>query len=665
MIAFRYFLILFCLLIFAISGILNAQSSPPTPLQKERGVADSTVLHPLNEVEIKASRHSTFLSTAPLQTLSTAQLEQINALQVSDAIKYFSGVQVKDYGGIGGLKTVSIRSLGANYTAVAYDGVTVSDYQTGQIDLGRFSLDNVAQIRLTTGSDDDIFQPARNLALGGLIQIVSQSFVPAKNKQDEIKADLKTGSWKMFNPFISYSRALNQTFTWNISGEYLSSKDDYPFRMDGEKRRRNNSEVENWKWEGNLNGKLKNKGQIGIKAYYYDSNRNIPGSVITENTYAGESMNDRNGFVQANYKQELNRRWSWMMNAKYNAASMNYSNSLPKIDSRYYQQETYLNATWLYRWSQRLSFSWANDGSLGNFRAVQPDKSTTASRTSWLIAVLGKYEISRFVLNISGISQWTGETSTANIALKNQWHFSPSAGLSVQPAEHLPLRLRASYRNTYRLPTFADIYYPNIPNTNLKPENAHQYNTGAIIVTSLGETLPYLSFSADAYYNKVDNKIVAIPLSSLALWSVQNYGKVDIKGIDINATAHIRLSSGFLAEISGNYTRQEALNEKKQMLRYTPRHFATALATLKTPWCDLNYNLIYRGNCYYNETQQPEYLVKQYVDQDFSITKTILYKDYRLHVSAECLNGTNLQYEVVHGYPMPGRSFRLGIKFIY
>jgi len=665
MIAFRYFFILFWLVISATGGILDAQTSPPAPLQKEMGVADSTVLHPLNEVEVKASRTSAFLSTAPLQTLSATQLEQVNALQVSDALKYFSGVQVKDYGGVGGLKTVSIRSLGANYTAVAYDGITVSDYQTGQIDLGRFSLDNVSQIRLTTGSDDDIFQPARNLALGGLIQIVPQSFTPTENKQDEIKVDLKTGSWKMFNPFVSYSRTLNKTFTWNISGEYLGSQGNYPYQLKLEKRRRNNSEVENWKWEGSMNGKLKNNGQLGIRIYYYDSDRNIPGSAIAENTYAGENMKDRNGFIQANYKQELNRRWSWMMNAKYNATSTKYSNSLPKIDSRYYQQETYLNTTWLYRCSQRLSFSWANDGSVGNFRAVQKDGTTTASRTSWLSAVLGKYETSRFTLNISGISQWTGETSTANIALKNQWHFSPSAGLSVQPSERYPLRLRASYRNTYRLPTFADIYYPNIPNLKLQPENAHQFNMGAVVVTSWGKTLPYLSFSADAYYNKVENKIVAIPLSSLALWSVMNYGKVDIKGIDLNVAAHIRLSSGFLAEINGNYTRQEALNEKKQMLRYTPRHFATALATLKTPWIDLNYNLIYRGNCYYNETPESEYLVKQYVDQGFSITKTIVYKDYRLHISAECLNGTNLQYEVVHGYPMPGRSFRLGVKFIY
>jgi outer membrane cobalamin receptor len=181
----HFLIIIFCLLFVAQLSIARQ---------------DTIQSHELKEVEVRSSLpSSSFRTTTPLQTLSAAKLEQISALQVSDAVKYFSGVQVKDYGGVGGLKTVSIRSLGANYTAVSYDGVAVSDYQTGQIDLGRFSLDNVAQIRLTTGSDDDIFQPARNLALGGLIQIKSQAFVPTKKKRDEIKAGLKVGSWKMFN----------------------------------------------------------------------------------------------------------------------------------------------------------------------------------------------------------------------------------------------------------------------------------------------------------------------------------------------------------------------------------------------------------------------------------------------------------------------------------
>ena len=38
-------------------------------------------------------------STAPLQIFSKDALKNLNALQVSDAVKHFAGVTVKDYGG--------------------------------------------------------------------------------------------------------------------------------------------------------------------------------------------------------------------------------------------------------------------------------------------------------------------------------------------------------------------------------------------------------------------------------------------------------------------------------------------------------------------------------------------------------------------------------------
>mgnify|MGYP002626502365 CR=1 FL=1 len=51
----------------------------------------------------------------PAQALQGEKLQQLNALSVADAIRYFSGVQIKDYGGIGGLKielgSVTIESI--------------------------------------------------------------------------------------------------------------------------------------------------------------------------------------------------------------------------------------------------------------------------------------------------------------------------------------------------------------------------------------------------------------------------------------------------------------------------------------------------------------------------------------------------------------------------
>ena len=53
--------------------------------------------HTLDNIEI-VSRH-TFSDIIPSQNLSGKQLENLNALSVADALRYFSGLQVKDYGG--------------------------------------------------------------------------------------------------------------------------------------------------------------------------------------------------------------------------------------------------------------------------------------------------------------------------------------------------------------------------------------------------------------------------------------------------------------------------------------------------------------------------------------------------------------------------------------
>lgn len=88
---------------------------------------------------------------------------------MADAVRRFAGAQVRDYGGIGGLKTVSIRNMGAAHTAVSYDGVAVSNCQAGQIDIGRFSLDNVSMVSLAVGQTDNLLQSARHYASAGVL----------------------------------------------------------------------------------------------------------------------------------------------------------------------------------------------------------------------------------------------------------------------------------------------------------------------------------------------------------------------------------------------------------------------------------------------------------------------------------------------------------------
>ena len=138
------------LAVFAVSG--NSYAEPADSLALNRQLDSSMVLG-------YASGFG-YRETIPAQTLGGKELERLNTLSVADAMRFFSGVQIKDYGGIGGLKTVNVRSLGTNHTAVLIDGIQIGNAQNGQVDLGRFSLDDVAEISLYNGQKSDIFQSA-------------------------------------------------------------------------------------------------------------------------------------------------------------------------------------------------------------------------------------------------------------------------------------------------------------------------------------------------------------------------------------------------------------------------------------------------------------------------------------------------------------------------
>ena len=135
----------------------------------------------LREVTVTAK---TYKEVIPAQKLSGKELQSLNSFSVADAIRYFAGVQIKDYGGIGGLKTVNIRSMGTNHMGVFYDGIQLGNAQNGQIDLGKFSLDNIEEISLYNGQKSEIFQPARDFGSAGTIYLRSRSpkFEAGKNK---------------------------------------------------------------------------------------------------------------------------------------------------------------------------------------------------------------------------------------------------------------------------------------------------------------------------------------------------------------------------------------------------------------------------------------------------------------------------------------------------
>lgn len=104
--------------------------------------------HQLREVVVTARKPNEDI--IPAQVLSGEELHRLNSNSVADALRYFSGVQVKDYGGVGGIKTVNIRSMGTNHTGVVYDGVELGNARTDKSILASFLLTILRHCRFTT-----------------------------------------------------------------------------------------------------------------------------------------------------------------------------------------------------------------------------------------------------------------------------------------------------------------------------------------------------------------------------------------------------------------------------------------------------------------------------------------------------------------------------------
>lgn len=561
-------------------------------------------------------------STAPLQIFSKDALKNLNALQVSDAVKHFAGVTVKDYGGIGGLKTISIRSLGAQHTAVGYDGITLTDCQTGQIDLGRFSLDNVDQLSLSNGQSDNIFQPARFFASAGILNI--QTLTPRfeDGKHTNISASFKTGSWGLVNPSLLLEQRISRKWTVSANSEWMSSDGHYPYTLyygneEGDlssREKRKNTDVQTFRAEAGLYGNFSDKEQWRLKAYYFQSSRGLPNATTFYYTHSSQRLWDKNTFIQSQYKKEFNRQWVFQTSAKWNWSYQryldpDYKGSTGEIENSYYQQEYYLSGAVLYRLLNNLSFSLSSDGSINTMNANLNDFAHP-TRYSWLTAFAGKYVNNWLTLSASALATVIYEQTDKGGSAGNHRKLSPYVSASFKPFDKEEFRIRIFYKDIFRLPSFNDLYYGETGNNKLKPENARQYNIGLTYSKDVCPFLPYLSATVDAYYNKITDKIIAYPTKNLAVWSMRNLGSVEIKGIDVTGNVSLQPCEKLRINLSGNYTYQRALDVTnsdpaseegrtyKHQIAYTPRVSGSGQVGIETSWVNLSYSFLFSGKRY-------------------------------------------------------------------
>lgn len=638
----------------------------------------------LYEVTVTAHRDKRGADIIPVQQLKGKELERLSVHSVADAMRYFAGVQIKDYGGIGGLKTVNVRSLGTNHTGVFYDGIQLGNAQNGQIDLGRFSLDNMEALQLYNGEKSDLLQTAKDYASASTVYLQTRKPLFATHKRYNLNVSMKSGSFDTYNPSLLWEQKLTEKLSAQFSGEYMSTSGRYKFSYakkngyDTTEVRRN-GDVSALRAEAALFGKSKD-GEWRAKVYFYNSERGFPGASVREEPgkYRHQDRQwDTSVFGQGTFRRNFTNRYSLLLNTKMAYDYLHYLSD-PRLDvttmytdNHYRQSEAYLSAAHLYQIRTWWQVSLSNDV---QYNYLDADLVNFVYPTRWtlLSALSTSLHWDKLSFRMSGLQTYVNDkTRMVGGSAGSKNRFTPALILGYQPLDkgNHDLSLRAFYKRIFRMPTFNDLYYTFIGNKDLKPEYTTQYNVGGTYkrVWEKG-LLRSAELRADGYYNEVEDKIVAMPTSNQFRWTMMNFGLCHIWGLDASLRADWRLGK---LDVSTNcsYTFNRAMDHTEKgspfyggQLPYIPWHAFSAIVGLS--WRDwaFNYSFIYTGERYEASANIPENYSKPWYTSDLSLTKLVRIKKCTLRITGEVNNVFNQQYEVVQCYPMPGTNFKVKIN---
>ena len=636
-------------------------------------VADTTATE-LREVVVTATRPP--VEVIPVQRLGGEELQRLNSQSVADALRYFSGVQVKDYGGVGGIKTVNIRSMGTNHTGVVYDGVELGNAQNGQIDLGQFSLDNVEAISLYNGQKSEILQPARDFGSAGTIYIRTRTPRFAPGETYHVRATMRIGSFDLINPSALVELRLSRRVNASLSAEWVNSSGKYKFRYRrvnpaGEvaydtTATRQNGDINALRTELNLNGDITG-GEWHFKVYHYDSERGIPGAIVNNVWRRGERVWDNNSFAQGSFTKNVGR-FTTLANVKYSFYRTHYVNNDDKqikIDNLYRQREFYISTANEYqimpqwRVSASYDFQWnALDADMYNF--ARPD------RFSHMLSAATSLSLKRFKAQASAMGTFIHDKLRGQQSPADKHVFTPALYLSGNPLRNRDFSVRAFVKRSFRMPTFNDLYYADMGNSKLNPERVTQYNLGLLYEHTGKGFISAARVSADGYINRVRDKIVAYPKGQQFRWTMLNLGVVDIKGVDVSALLTVNPADRLFVTLRGQYTFQRAIdvtnpadNYYRDQIPYIPRHSGSAV--LNATWRQWNFNCsyIYVGERY-NQQENIRYNYTQpWYTTDLSLSRDFTFSRVKLRALLEVNNVFAQDYDVIINNPMPKRNYRL------
>ena len=142
------------------------------------------------EIRVEAGRLDAFAGNrySPVITIGKAKIRESGSMQASEAVAGVPGLYVKNFGGAGGIKIVSLRGTTSQQAVYMIDGIKINSAQTGAVDLGLIPLFMLESIDVVRGGASALYG---GNSLGGVINFATIG----NSRKPEVSADAVMGSF--------------------------------------------------------------------------------------------------------------------------------------------------------------------------------------------------------------------------------------------------------------------------------------------------------------------------------------------------------------------------------------------------------------------------------------------------------------------------------------
>ncbi len=614
----------------------------------------------LNEVLVSGLRIPTTKQQAP-SSLEIISLEKSTTQSLGNILQQTSGIFLKSYGGGSAIQTISSRGMGAEYTLILVDGQRLTNFQNGLVDFGIISTNNIEKIEIAKGGYSALFGAD---AVGGIINIIT------KKPTDTLQffGGIGIGSEK-FQQYTASISGGNSSIQWrsDFSKKQSNENHQYYYNSGVEKTllTRKGTQYNIIQFNNKLNIGIDENIKSFFSGIYEYADRGSPAAVTNPNPISSAFLIDKNFHTQGGIEWTISPALQFSTNTAFHYTKQTYNDSLLIINGNplhsYYDNKLFSITPQIYY--SISSFHTIIAGIEFVHASIVSNEVKNKNREQYSAFISSKnfvdiHEITEIIFypsirfdKISDVSKELTPKLGANVGFKN---FSY-------------LRLRASYGNNFRVPTFNDLYWKEGGSPKLKPEYSQSFDCG--IISSI-DFLGNVDIEANYFSINTKDRILWKPTQS-GIWSPTNISKVLSQGIELQTRWNVWNDN---IALSYSYTLMNTLKKSldffndatfNKQLPYTPQELATVQVTGKYEniFCGISHRYI--GFRYTTENNDAHFILSSFHVADVNIGTNIFFENVFVKIQCAVDNIFNTDYQIIQSYPMPLRTYKIFFNIEY